>query len=136
VKGLDGGCALPDLPAEERRALARQRLVGRLLAPGWVPLAAVAMRWLLGWRIDGAREARESYRRLRAESRAPLLVCANHLTLVDSLLVASALGTPGFFVRHYESLPWNVPEATNFAATWWSRALVYLMKCLPIRRGH
>jgi 1-acyl-sn-glycerol-3-phosphate acyltransferase len=135
VRDLDGAGALPDLPAAERRALARQRLVGRVLAPVWVPLAAAVMRFGLGWRIEGAREARARYRRLRAESRAPLLVCANHLTLVDSFVVAAALGTPGFFLRDYASLPWNVPEARNFAATWWSRALVYLMKCVPVRRG-
>lgn len=131
----DAAGALPALPARAARALERQRLVGRILAPLWIPLAAAAMRGLLGWRLEGAREARARYRRLRAESRAPLLVCANHLTLVDSFLVAWALGAPAFFVRDYGALPWNVPEAANFAVRWWSRALVYLMKCIPVRRG-
>jgi hypothetical protein len=135
VAELEPNGALPDLPAAERRALARQRLVGRLLAPVWVPAAAAVLRFGAGWRIEGARQARERYRRLRAEAAAPLLVCANHLTLVDSFLVAAALGSPAFFVRRYDSLPWNVPEAANFAATWWSRALIYLMKCVLVRRG-
>jgi 1-acyl-sn-glycerol-3-phosphate acyltransferase len=135
MAALEPSGALPAVTPAERRALARQRLVGRVLAPVWVPLAAAALRFGAGWRIEGAREARERYRRLRAESSAPLLVCANHLTLVDSFLVAAALGTPAFFVRRFDALPWNVPESANFAFSWWSRALVYLMKCVPVQRG-
>ena len=131
----DSAIALPPLPAAEQRRLARQRRVGRILAPFWIPLTAAAMRFGMGWRIENAPELRERYRRLRRESRAPLLVCANHLTMIDSVVVAWALGTPLFYLRDYASLPWNVPEARNFAATWWSRALVYVMKCLPILRG-
>ncbi len=131
----EAGTALPTLDGAERARLARQRRVGRLLAPLWLPLAAATMALGLGWRIENARETRARYRRLRRESRAPLLVCANHLTMVDSFLVAWALGSPLWYLAHYASLPWNVPEERNFAATGWSRALVYVMKCLPIRRG-
>lgn len=131
----EAAVALPPLGAEERSRLARQRRVGRLLSPLWVPLSVALMALGMDWRIENARATRERYRRLRAESRAPLLVCANHLTLVDSFLVAWALGSPLFYLRHYAALPWNVPEERNFAAAWWSRALVYTMKCLPIRRG-
>jgi 1-acyl-sn-glycerol-3-phosphate acyltransferase len=131
----EASTALPALDGAERARLARQRRVGRLLSPLWVPLAAAAMALGRGWRVENARETRARYRRLRRESRAPLLVCANHLTLVDSFLVAWALGSPLWYLRHYASLPWNVPEERNFAATRTSRALVYVMKCLPIRRG-
>lgn len=127
--------ALPALPAGEIARLQRQRLIGRLLSPLWVPLASVLMAFGFGWRIENARALRARYRRLRRESRAPLLVCANHLTMVDSLLIAWALGSPLFYLRDYASLPWNVPEERNFAARAWSRALVYVMKCLPIRRA-
>jgi 1-acyl-sn-glycerol-3-phosphate acyltransferase len=127
--------ALPPLSGAELARLRRQRLAGRALAPLWIPLASALMAFGMGWRIENARALRARYRKLRRESRAPLLVCANHLTLVDSFLVAWALGSPLWYLRHYASLPWNVPEERNFAATPWSRALVYLMKCLPIRRA-
>jgi 1-acyl-sn-glycerol-3-phosphate acyltransferase len=131
----ESACALPPLSAAELASLARQRRVGRLLAPLWVPLTEAVMRFGMGWRIENARELRERYRRLRRESRGPLLVCANHLTMIDSVVVAWALGTSSFYLGDYASLPWNVPEARNFAATWWSRAVIYVMKCLPILRG-
>lgn len=131
----EASAALPPLSGAELGRLERQRQTGRLLAPLWVPLASAVMAFGLGWRIENARALRDRYRRLRAESRAPLLLCANHLTLVDSFLVAWALGSPLWYLGHYASLPWNVPEERNFAASWWSRALVYVMKCLPIRRA-
>jgi 1-acyl-sn-glycerol-3-phosphate acyltransferase len=119
----------------DRRALAVQLWVGRLLAPLWIPLCVAIMRLGFGWRIDGAEEARRTLARLRGESRAPLLVCANHLTMFDSFVIAAALGSPWTYVRDFGALPWNTPERQHFASTWWKRTLVYLMKCVPVQRG-
>jgi hypothetical protein len=123
------------LEESDRLRLAVQRAVGWLLAPLWTFAVMGLMRFGMGWRIAGMAEVRARYRALRQETGAPLLICANHLTLVDSGLVAWALGSPGYYVRHFSSLPWNVPERRNFASSWWSRALIYVMKCLPITRG-
>lgn len=115
--------------------LAIQRAIGRLLAPLWVPAVVVVMRFWMGWRIEGVAAVRREYRALREAGEGPVLVCANHLTLVDSALVAWALGSPGWYVAHYAALPWNVPERRNFAESLGSRVLVYLMKCVPVTRG-
>ncbi len=127
--------ASASLKRRDRVSLAVQREVGRLLAPLWVPACVAIMRFGFGWRIEGAAETRREFHRLRREAEGPLLVCANHLTMVDSFLIASALGSPGWFVRHYASLPWNTPERENFTRRGWMRALVYLMKCVPVQRG-
>jgi 1-acyl-sn-glycerol-3-phosphate acyltransferase len=123
------------LEGRERWSLALQRGVGRLLAPLWIPLLSGVMRWGLGWCVEGRAALRREYARLRAEPGGPLLVCANHLTMLDSFVIAWALGSPGFYLRHYAALPWNTPERRNFASTWWKRALVYVMKCVPVTRG-
>ena len=93
------------------------------------------MRLGLGWRIEGVATARREYRALCEARDGPILVCANHLTLIDSALVAWALGSPAWYLAHYAALPWNVPERRNFAESLWSRLLVYLMKCVPVTRG-
>lgn len=124
-----------ELTPEARRALARQRRVGRLLGVVWLPLCELLIRLAFRWRIEGLADLRRQYRQLRAESGAPLLICPNHLTLLDSAVVAYALGSGGFYLRHYDALPWNVPERRNFASVWWQRALVWLMKCIPVERG-
>ena len=68
-------------------------------------------------------------------SDAPLLICANHLTLIDSMLVAWALGSGVYWVRHPNEVPWNTPETTNFGRTLLARAVIYVVKCIPITRG-
>lgn len=106
-----------------------------MLAPIWIPALAGILRFGMGFRIEGAASLRERFRALRRTDAAPLLICPNHLTLVDSALVAWALGSPRFFLRDFAALPWNLPERRNFATQWWSRAGVWLLKCLPIERG-
>jgi 1-acyl-sn-glycerol-3-phosphate acyltransferase len=123
----------PALTRGERAALGVQRGVSFVLAPLWATVVALAVR-CAGFRFVGLGEARAAYARLRSEP-GPLLVCANHLTLVDSFLVAFALGHPAWFLTHFASLPWNVPEATVFARTPWLRAATWSLKCVTILRG-
>jgi 1-acyl-sn-glycerol-3-phosphate acyltransferase len=123
------------LGRRDRLALAVQHAVGRLLSPVWVPASVVLMRWGLGWRIADAARARREYRQLWQSHDGPLIVCANHLTLIDSAVIAWALGSWAWFLAHYAALPWNVPEHRNFATSLGSRLLVYLMKCVPVVRG-
>jgi len=122
------------LSRRERAALGVQRGVSFALTPIWALALALGVR-RAGFRFEGLAEARRSYARLRAEP-GPLLVCANHMTLVDSFLVAFALGHPAWLVTHFASLPWNVPEATIFARTPWLRAATWTLKCVTIVRGH
>ena len=89
----------------------------------------------MGWTVENGKAVREQYASIRAATDHPLLVCANHLTLFDSAIVAWALGSAGFYLRDYRSLPWNLPEQQNFGSTALSRLLIYLMKCVPIMRG-
>jgi 1-acyl-sn-glycerol-3-phosphate acyltransferase len=111
-----------------------QRAVGLASAIVWIPAVVGCMRFGFGWSLHGADEARARYRTLHADRR-PLLVCANHLTMVDSALIAWALGSPLWYLRHFAAVPWNTPERRNFASSPVQRALVWLMKCVPIERG-
>jgi hypothetical protein len=113
----------------------RQRIIGWLVAPLWVPLAGAVLRFYFGYRISGLAETRREFARICRESKAPLLICPNHLTLIDSFLIAWALAPGWRFVVDFDRLPWNTPEETNFATTPVRRLLSYLAKCIPIRRG-
>jgi hypothetical protein len=123
---------VPEL--RDRIALAVQRAAGAVLAPVWFPAVVGMMRFAMRWRIEEVATLRRDYAMLRRSGR-PLVVCANHLTLVDSAVIAWALASPAWFLAHYASLPWNVPERANFASSPLSRVLVYLMKCVPVVRG-
>ncbi len=121
------------LSARSRAALRLQRALGWLTAPLWIAALVAGMRLGMGWRIADVRAIRRRFRALR--QRGPVLICANHLTLVDSALIAWALQSPASYLWQFAALPWNVPEWRNFANSPWKRVLVYLMKCVPVRRG-
>lgn len=126
---------MSDLPASARTALRLQRVVSAALAPVWAPALGGILRFGMGWRIDGVAESRAAYATLRATMGEPLLVCANHLTMVDSALITWALGSAGWHVLHPSSFPWNVPDRASFASRLWQRVLVYVLRCIPIPRG-
>jgi 1-acyl-sn-glycerol-3-phosphate acyltransferase len=123
------------LTAGDARALRVQRAVSRALSPLWIPVFVSLMALAFRWRVEGAAELRRSYREVREKSHAPLLICANHLTMLDSFVIGWALGGSWWYLSHFSSLPWNTPERVHFASTWWKRLLTYLLKCVPITRG-
>jgi 1-acyl-sn-glycerol-3-phosphate acyltransferase len=129
----DSAIARVDRKLAFRHAL--QREIGRLLGPIWLPLTVFLLRFALGYRVDNVDEIRRKYRQIREESDAPLLICPNHLTLIDSFIIAWAINPWWRIALHFNELPWNTPERRNFAATWLSRILIYLAKCVPISRG-
>jgi len=106
-----------------------------LSSPIWVGLVVVAIRFYFRYRVANLDSVRAEYRRIRAQSDAPMLVCANHLTLVDSFLIAWTLGSARYWLAHFDELPWNTPESANFGRTWRARLMIYLMKCIAITRG-
>ncbi len=111
-----------------------QREVGRLLSPLTTSMVSVVLRIGLGYRIEDRREIRRQYRAL-ATTPGPLLICANHLTMIDSFLIGWALASPCFYVRHFSRLAWNVPERSIFAANPVMLLGTYVLKCIPIVRG-
>jgi 1-acyl-sn-glycerol-3-phosphate acyltransferase len=133
-RGQGGGSA-SRLDRRQRAALDLQLAVARATALLWVPLTVAFMRFGLGWHVVDAPSARRRYREIVGDGDAPVLVCANHLTLLDSAVIAWALGSPWWYLRRFATLPWNVPERRNFASSFASRVLVYVMKCVPVVRG-
>jgi len=121
--------------SEAIRRHARHRLVSMLTSPIWVSACVLLMRIWFRYRIAEVEAVRAQYRKIRAQSGGPILICANHLTLVDSLVIAWALGNGPYWLTHQDELPWNTPEATNFGRTWIARAAIYMAKCIPITRG-
>jgi len=93
------------------------------------------MRVLMRYRVENAAETRKAYRALVKSNDGPILLCANHLTMVDSAILAWALGGSWWYVFNYRRMPWNLPEYNNFASVWFSRFAVWVTKCIPIMRG-
>jgi len=123
------------LPAGVHRRLVLQREISRLFSPLATSVIEAALRYALGYRIENLRSFRRAYRMACLEQNGPLMICANHLTMIDSFVIAWALGSPWWYFRHFRTLPWNVPERSIFAATPFMRMAIYVLKCLPVERG-
>ena len=123
------------LPFRTRAALTLQREVGRFSSIVWIPPIVFTLRVLMQYRVKNAAELRKRYRALMKETDGPVLICANHLTMVDSAILAWALGGSWWYVFHYRRMPWNLPEYNNFASIWISRLASWVTKCIPVVRG-
>jgi len=123
-----------ELDSAAARALRLQRAAGRALFP-LVGLGSVfTMRVLRNNVIEGVAEARRVYRQALATGR-PVLVCANHLTMVDAAYLQWALAPLAEYFVHYRRFPWNVAALEHFERSWALRAVVYLGKVVPLDRG-
>lgn len=122
-------------PPGVRRYLALQRWVSRLFTPISAAIVGIGLRFGYGYRIEGIRELRRSYRKICLENSGPMMICANHLTKIDSLVIAWALGSPWWYTLHPGTLPWNIPEKSIFGSTFIRRITIYILKCIPIERG-
>ncbi len=118
----------------ERFAYDVQIRVGHLAFFGIGPAAVVFMRLLRGNAFEGVDEVRRVYHEAAATGR-PLLICANHLTMFDSVFLHYALGSVPSYLRDFRLLAWNVPAVENFKRDPFLRALTYLAKTIPIDRG-
>ncbi len=116
-----------------RTALALQRMMGRFWYFLIGPLSYAVM-WLAGYRIRDVKNFRRQIQTYFEAHPGPWLICANHLTLIDSAIIAYALAPVYGYMLNYQMLPWNVPEQTNFQRNIFSTVFCYLAKCIPIRR--
>ena len=98
-----------------------------------MPLLTLIAKYGLGWKLDDVSQLRSDFQALR--KHGPVMICANHLTMLDSALVALALGSTSWYWRNFSGFAWNVPERENFSAQRWKRWACYMLKCLPISRG-
>lgn len=126
---------MPVLPWRTRAALVLQREVGRFSSILWIFPIVFVLRVLMRYRVKNVAELRKRHRALMKENDGPVLICANHLTMIDSLILTWALGGSWSYVFHYRRMPWNLPEYNNFASIWLSRLAAWVTKCIPIVRG-
>ncbi len=125
---------MAQLDSAAARALRVQRAIGWTLFP-LVGLGSVlTMRVLRNNRIEGVPRARRVYREALATGR-PLLICANHLTMVDSAYLSWALAPLAEYLVWFRRFPWNVAALEHFERNAALGAIVYLGKVVPLDRG-
>lgn len=118
-----------------RAALRVQRALSYLSLIVFGPILLALYRFRFRYSAHELRQIRTEYRTLRAAHPGPLLICSNHLTLIDSIVQAVLLASLWHYLGHPAALPWNLPEAKNFRHDWTWRVICYLGRCIPVQRG-
>ena len=118
----------------DRFFLRVQYLLGRLAACVTASLVFLALR-LRGYRIRDLKRIRAEVARLHREHEGPWLICPNHLTMIDSVLISCGLASLGGHIFRFRRVPWNLPERDNFQRNLFLTVLCYLAKCIPVNRG-
>lgn len=119
-----------------RFGLRLQAVLARILLPLFYPGYHLLLRFGFNYRIPGYRKIRADIRAAVGREKRPLIICPNHLTMIDSIILLWAL-TPWW--RTFWDLrffSWNTPEKTNFAHNAALRFFTYIGKCIEVvRRG-
>jgi hypothetical protein len=117
-----------------RGSLRVQNILGLIAVFVLAPLYFTAFR-LMGYRVRNLNQFREECALHFEKHEGPWIICANHLTMIDSpILTYSMLSLFRHFTQ-YQLIPWNLPERNNFQRNIILAIICYLAKCIPINRG-
>jgi 1-acyl-sn-glycerol-3-phosphate acyltransferase len=95
----------------------------------------VLMMRVCGYSIENIREVRKQYRDIwENKDKAPLIICANHLTFIDSALIIWGLASNGWYLFNYKAFTWNLPAGDFFKKKLRYHLTLYLTKCIFIHR--
>lgn len=111
-----------------------QKFLGWLAFPILSPLIILILRWIRKYDVKNLDEIRKSFKKIVSENR-PILICPNHLTMVDSVIIQYALVSMWGYLCNYRLFAWNIPAKENFSSSLALRVITYLSKCIPIDRN-
>ena len=121
----------------ERRRILRfarlQRLCGALLFLPFGLAVEALLRFWGGFKITNLAEVRRQFGKL-ARGCSPIVICANHLTYLDSALISHALAPSWWYALHFQKLPWNLPAGDHFKKGIFNRLVAFWFKCIFIHR--
>ena len=118
----------------DQRILALQRELYAVFFPIVAPTALFWARVIKRLSVRDADTVRARFAKLVEAEPGPILICSNHLTLVDTVILVLALAPLHSYLSHYSRFPWSVPEKSNFS-TWFWRVASFLGKCVYVTRG-
>ncbi len=111
-----------------------QRAISYCLFVFFGPLIKLLFHFYFEYSVDDVKEIRRQYRAIQRQTQGALVMCTNHLTFIDSLIQGAILNSMWGYLRDFSSLPWNLPESTNFQHNPAYRVICYLGKSIPVTR--
>ncbi len=124
-------------PVWQIEKLRLQALICRIVLLPVCGTIAGLFRFMQSYRIENVAEIRREFKKIWAEKERtgkPLVICANHLTFVDSALMIWALASNFWYLFNYRAFMWNIPAGDFFKKKLHYHLTLYLSKCIFIDR--
>ena len=93
----------------------------------------LAIRLLVRYSVENESELKRQYRELTDQTSPPLIVCSNHMTYIDSIVLHYAFGNHWWYWFHFRRLMWNLP-ASDYRSNPFFALVCFLSKCIFINR--
>ena len=122
-------------PISSRWSPRLQRNISHLFFIVWWPLLSIYFYLFQNAKLKRRREIREQFHQIFQSSKVPIVVCSNHLTLVDSIVVQYYLGSYVDYFKYFDKFIWSFPDSKNFYGNLFLKVLTYLGKCIHVSRG-
>jgi 1-acyl-sn-glycerol-3-phosphate acyltransferase len=106
--------------------------VDLFLFPALASIFFFLMKYWLKYDVKNIQKSRAFYKEITKDPR-PLLICSNHLTYIDSILLIWIFGHPLWYLTHFKKASWNLPNA-KYAKNFFFRVVGYVGKCIFVRR--
>lgn len=119
---------------KSRMLLHLQNFIGQIAILIIAPLYFFAAKSFF-YRVGNLKEIRRRCAEEFAQHRGGWIICANHLTMIDSFILSYAIFSLPRHIISFRKLPWNLPEWNNYKDNIILTVLCYLSKCIPINRG-
>ena len=124
-----------ELPLKYRLSLNLQRAISYANLPWFGPSFKFILHRIGGYTCPEHEELRDKVKTIFVESEGkPIILCSNHLTMIDSMLLTSWLFSFSDFFKSFHLFPWNIPEKDNFGTNIALKAMCYLGKCVYLTR--
>jgi hypothetical protein len=90
-------------------------------------------KFIMKYRFENKKQIRAQFQKIIQDNQ-PLIICANHLTFIDSCLISWALASNLWYFFHYKHFSWNLPAGDFFGKKKRYRIIAFLGKCIFIHR--
>jgi 1-acyl-sn-glycerol-3-phosphate acyltransferase len=109
-----------------------QRIISFLVLPILYSFYWISVYLVRRHTIPQIKQLRRHFKHIRQQSSEPLLICPNHLTYVDSIILIIAIGSFLDYWRNFYSFAWNFPKTTHMKTNLFYQVICYIGKCVFI----
>ncbi|MGD0465352.1 MAG: lysophospholipid acyltransferase family protein [Gammaproteobacteria bacterium] len=82
------------------------------------------------YQINNFKNVYNEFKSIKKQINGPLIICPNHLTYIDSVLLIFIFGSMWDYICNFHTLAWNFPTTAHLKDNLLYKIICYLGKCI------